>query len=314
MNHLSACGILLLGFAFLILGADLLVRGASAVARSLGIHPLVIGLTIVAYGTSMPEFMASFTAMQKGIAGIAVGNVLGSNICNIALVLGIAALLTPVRIERDVFTTQIPITLVLTVMLLGMFLTGGAMSRWEGTFFSIGIVGYTWWMLVRNRCPDQQVADSGKKTIFEKSRWVATASIVAGCAALFWGGDWVVEGSTTMARQFGISERVIGGTLVALGTSLPELITTVVGILKQEVDLGVGNAVGSCIFNLMMILGFTALVNPIAATASDYSLEFLFSVGTLLLLWLIGFPGRRLGRISGGVLVVSYIAFIVLVF
>lgn len=303
-----------MGFAFLILGADLLVRGASAIARSLGIHPLVIGLTIVAYGTSMPEFMASFTAMQKGIVGIAVGNVLGSNICNIALVLGIAALLTPVRIERDVFATQIPITLVLTLTLLGMFFTGGLMSRWEGAVFSIGIVAYTWWMFVRNHRVEQHDPDAGKKSVFERSGWVATAAIVGGCAALFWGGDWVVEGSTMMARDFGISERVIGGTLVALGTSLPELITTIIGILKQEVDLGVGNAVGSCIFNLLMILGFTAMTSPIAATAAEYALEFLFSLGTLMLLWLIGLPGRKLGRISGGVLVMSYVAFIVLVF
>ncbi|MBN1878660.1 calcium/sodium antiporter [bacterium] len=310
MAGLVQCGIVLLGFIFLILGADILVRGASGIARSFGVQPLVIGLTIVAYGTSLPEFMASFSAMCKGIPGIAVGNVLGSNICNIALVMGIAALLTPVRIEKDVFNRQIPITLLVTLILIMMFFTGYGMSRFEGAVFAIGTIIYTLWIFSRNRTPKKKEADESGTNIFERNRWVASSAIVVGSIGLFLGGDWVVDGSTALARGFHVPERVIGGTLVALGTSLPELITTVVGILRNETDLGVGNAVGSCIFNLLMILGFTALVNPISADPLEYSVEFAFSIGSLIFLGVMGSRYNVIGIKTGVFLVLLYLAFI----
>jgi cation:H+ antiporter len=307
-------GLTLLGFAVMIAGADLLVRGASGIARSLGIPPIVIGLTIVAYGTSMPEFMASFSAMRKDVTGIAVGNVLGSNVCNIALVLGCAALLTRVRMERDVFTRQLPITLIVTFVLMGMFVTGDRINRTEGAILALGIIVYTVWIFRRGRSVVEIPPGLVSNTVFQRSGWMASGAVAVGCLGLFFGSDWMVDGATGLAESFDVPSRVIGGTLVAFGTSLPELITTVWSIVKKETDLGVGNAVGSCIFNILMVLGFTAVYKPIRGSLMEYHIEFIFSIFTIVLLWPLSGRNLQLGRSQGVILVGVYLLFIYVIF
>jgi len=314
MELLSNFGLVIAGFIGLIIGADLLVRGASGIARSLGVPPLVVGLTIVAYGTSMPEFMASFMAMRQGITGIALGNVLGSNICNIALVLGIAGILTPIRMEKDVYRLQLPITLLLTGIMAGMIWIGGGINRWEGSLLFAGLIVYTWWNFKRKRDGMTLSNGSAEPSIFETHRIWAAGAITAGCVLLFIGGNWAVGGATGIAAVFHVPDRIIGGTLVALGTSLPELITTVVGIWRDETDLGVGNAIGSCIFNILMVIGGTAVYRPIAASLMEYRLEFLFCLGVLVILYPMAGRTRRITRTHGIVLTAIYLAFVILIY
>lgn len=302
------------GFVGLVIGADLLVRGASAIARSLGVPPLVVGLTIVAYGTSMPEFMASFMAMRQGITGIALGNVLGSNICNIGLVLGVAGILTPIRMEKDVYRLQLPITLILTAAMAGMIWSGNGINRFEGILLFIGLIVYTYWNFKRKRDGMTMSTRSGAPNIFETHRIWAVGAMVAGCVLLFFGGNWVVNGATSIAAIFHVPDRIIGGTLVALGTSLPELITTVVGIWREETDLGVGNAIGSCIFNILMVIGGTAVYRPIAATLLEYRLEFIFCAVVLAILYPMAWKTCLITRTHGIILTAIYIAFIVFIY
>ncbi|MBN1297356.1 calcium/sodium antiporter [bacterium] len=309
MGLYLSCGWVLLGFIGMIAGADLLVRGASGIARAIGVPPLVIGLTIVAYGTSMPEFMASVIAMRQGIDGIALGNVLGSNVCNIALVLGVAGILVPIRMETDVYRRQLPITLILTVVMAGMIATGNRIDRLEGALFVVGIVGYTYWNFTRSR-DGMSVGADRDLTWFDTHRLLALGAIAVGCVLLFIGGRLTVNGSTAIAVYFNVPDRIIGATLVALGTSLPELITTVVGILRNETDLGVGNAIGSCIFNILMVVGGAALTRPISADLMDYRLEFGFCILVLVVLYPMAGQSRHLNRTHGIVLTTLYCLFI----
>jgi len=307
-------GLILLGFVGLIGGADLLVRGASGIARSLGVPSIVVGLTIVAYGTSMPEFMASFMAMQQGSNGIALGNVLGSNICNIALVLGVAGVLTTIRMEKDVYQKQLPITIILTLIVIAMIFTGNTISRIEGLFLFVGVIIFTVWNFRRNRDGMNTTQTDGDNNIFERNYFAAVGVIIAGCILLYFGGDWVVDGATSIAHRFSVPDRIIGATLIALGTSLPELITTVIGILKGETDLGVGNAVGSCIFNILMVIGGTAVYKPIKASVQEYWLEFLFCLAVTVVLYPMASKTRKLTRTHGFILIAFYLAFIFLVY
>jgi len=313
MDLILNFGLVLLGFLGLIGGADLLVRGASGIARSLGVPAMVVGLTIVAYGTSMPEFMASFMAMRQGLPGIALGNVLGSNICNIALVLGVAGVLTTIRMEKDVYRSQLPITIILTIILALMILTGNVVNRVEGILLFLGVIVFTIWNFQRNREDMPASNNNAAPNIFEKSRLAAVGVIIAGCVLLFFGGNWVVGGATSIARHFLVPDRIIGATLIALGTSLPELITTIMGIWKGETDLGVGNAIGSCIFNILMVIGGTAIYRPISATLQEYWLEFLFCLVVTAILYPMASRSRTITRTHGIILIALYIAFIIII-
>lgn len=313
MEILQNSGLVLIGFIGLLAGADLLVRGASGIARSLGVPSMVVGLTIVAYGTSMPEFMASFMAVKEGAAGIALGNVLGSNICNIALVMGVAGMLTVVRVERDVYRRQLPITIGMTVVLALFLAVGGSINRFEGLALFAGIVVYTVWNFRRSRGTRLSAEENKSGDVFQRHAFVALTAIIAGSVFLFFGGKWVVDGATAIAHHFSVPDRIIGATLVALGTSLPELITTVVGIMKGETDLGVGNAIGSCIFNILMVIGGTAVYRPIHGSIQQYWLEFTFALLVLVVLYPMAARKRELNRKHGVVLAAMYVLFILLV-
>jgi cation:H+ antiporter len=312
MTLFSQISLTIAGFAVMIIAADILVRGASAVASYYGVPPIVIGLTIVAYGTSMPEFMASFSAMRNDIAGIAVGNVLGSNVCNIALVIGVAALIVPVRITGEVLRYQLPITFLITVICMLMFLQGDLLSRGEGIILVAGLFVYTWWLFKRIKKGTD--IETEKPGMVVRSRIVAMIAVVMGCIGLFFGGEWVIKGASGLAESFRVPARIIGSSVVALGTSLPELITTLIGIIKKQTDLGIGNAVGSCIFNILMVLGVTSVFRPVHAQVYEYRIEFIFCLLSILALYPLSMRGRNLGKIQGAALVMIYALFMFMIF
>jgi cation:H+ antiporter len=281
-----------LGFVFLIKGADLLVAGASAIGRKFRISEMVIGLTIVSFGTSLPELLVTTVASLNGQPELGLGNILGSNIANVLIILGIAALIRPLPIPRDTYFIEIPFS-VLAALLLGflananIFYSGtNTIGREEG-----GIMLYFFFLFMVYIF----VISKNKKTAEEEPVVVQpmTKSVVLiaiGITALYFGGGWVVDGATEIARLFGLSESIIGLTIVAVGTSLPELVTSAVAAYKNNTDMAVGNAIGSNIFNILWIIGFTSVLTPIPF--SDHSnqdiLMVLISTSALIMAVLIG--------------------------
>jgi cation:H+ antiporter len=281
-----------LGFVFLIKGADLLVAGASAIGRKFRISEMVIGLTIVSFGTSLPELLVTTVASLNGQPELGLGNILGSNIANVLIILGIAALIRPLPILRDTYFIEIPFS-VLAALLLGflananIFYSGAnTIGRQEGgimLYFFFLFMVYIF-VVARNKKSEQD------EPVIVQPMIKSVILIAIGITALYFGGGWVVDGATEIARLFGISESVIGLTIVAVGTSLPELVTSAVAAYKNNTDMAVGNAIGSNIFNILWIIGFTSVLTPIPF--SDHSnqdiLMVLISTSALIMAVLIG--------------------------
>jgi cation:H+ antiporter len=305
------------GLGLLVKGADWLVSGASGVASRFGISPLVIGLTVVAFGTSAPELSVNLLAAFDGNDAIAVGNIVGSNIANVLLILGIAAILAPMRVQRTTVWKEIPMSLLAAAVLFAfgadVFLDGAptnVLSRAEALsligFFVIFL--YYTFGIARTG----QDADSAESPAFSpRAPWRLALLIVAGLALLIVGGGLVVDGATAIAAALGIPERIIALTLVAVGTSLPELATSVVAALRGEADIAVGNVVGSNIFNIFWILGVTGLIRPLSFPAGS-SFDLAVLVATSLILFLALFVGRRhsLCRGEGVTFLLLYAAYV----
>jgi len=260
---------ILVGLALLSIGAEALVRGSAALALRLGITPLVVGLTVVAFGTSSPELVVSVKASLDDNGAIALGNVVGSNICNIALILGVAALIKPVRIEAQVIRREIPILIFASILLWAM-LAGGELQRWMGLLLTVGLVAYIAFSYGGARAEkNEAVRDEFAEALpapEARRAWVDVLFVLVGLAMLLFGANLFVDGAVAVAERFGVSQAVIGLTIVAVGTSLPELATSIVAAFKGEGDIAVGNAVGSSIFNILCILGVAALIRPMATT------------------------------------------------
>lgn len=290
---------LAIGFLLLVKGADWFVEGTSGMARKMGIPQLVVGLTIVAMGTSAPEAAVSITAALRGNAEIAVGNVVGSNISNIFIILGITALLVPVAIQQSTLRIEIPYLIIITIALIVMGSTGGQISRTEGVFlwllFLIYLV-YLFYMAKRGK----QESDDG-----EKSLWKLCLFAVIGGGIIIWGSDITVDSATAIAQTVGLSERFIGLTIVALGTSLPELVTSVTAAMKGNADIAIGNIVGSNIFNILFILGTAALITPIPYEKSFF-IDGWVAVAAGLILWLAVYRSRKLRRNWGIIMLLCY--------
>lgn len=256
------CVVLLFGFALLLKGADAFVDGSSGIARLLRVPGVVIGLTIVAIGTSLPEASVSITAGLVGANGLSLGNVIGSNIFNLMVVACLCALIMTFSLEKQLLTRDFPVC-VGTSALLVVFLLDGVLARWEGLVLLAGIIAYIAWTVaatLKNRAgtePCTEAISTVRCVVF----------IVLGAAAIIWGGDLVVESASAIARTLGLTETLIGLTIVAVGTSLPELATSIVAAKKGESGLALGNAIGSCIFNILFILGASSALNPIEAPA-----------------------------------------------
>jgi len=289
----------ILGFIFLIKGADIMIEGSSAIAKKFGISNIVIGLTIVAFGTSAPELIVSTVAAVKGSTGIALGNIIGSNISNTLLILGIAAIISPLLVKRNTVSKEIPLSLlaILAVALLvnDSLIDGGIeslLTRIDGLililFFSIFIY-YTFGISrVKTGLIEEMHAGGVKEHGISSSVYM----IILGMIGLFFGGKWIVEGAVEFATIFGLSEQLIGLTIVAIGTSLPELAASAIAAKKGNTDIAVGNVVGSNIFNLLWVLGLSSIINPISYNPSlNLDIVFLFLI-TIMLLFFV-FLGKK---------------------
>jgi cation:H+ antiporter len=277
---IGVIGLLLAGLVLLVIGAEALVRGASQLASALGIEPLIIGLTVVAFGTSSPEMAVSLMSSLNGQADIALGNVVGSNIFNVLFILGISAMFAPLLVAQQLVRLDVPIMIGVSVLVL-VFGLDGKIQRSDGIVLFLGILVYTVFLIYQSRKeqnPDVQ-AEYAKEYSRDRRmpvlQWVINLGlIVGGLVLLVLGSRWLVESSISIARAIGVSELVIGLTIVAAGTSLPELATSVVASLRGERDIAVGNVVGSNIFNMLAVLGLSAAVSPNGVAISEAALRF----------------------------------------
>jgi cation:H+ antiporter len=313
MSDIHIALYIIAGIVGLYVGAEVLVRGSSSLAIGFGISPLVVGLTIVAFATSSPELVVSIKAAIEGNPGIVVGNVVGSNICNIALILGVAALISPMQVRTQVIKREIPLMIIITVIFL-LVLIDGSISRWEGAMFVIGIIAYILlsYLYVKKDKDDVEIVKEFEEGIRIKPYkiWQSVLLIVVGLGLLIIGSNLFVDGAIEAAVKFGVSQAVIGLTIVALGTSLPELVTSIVASFKNENDIAIGNAVGSNIFNILSILGISSLINPISnsgITIIDLSIMMFFTV-IILPLCKSGFKIRRW---EGAILFGGYIVYMI---
>jgi cation:H+ antiporter len=313
MSDIHIALYIIAGIVGLYVGAEVLVRGSSSLAIGFGISPLVVGLTIVAFATSSPELVVSIKAAIEGNPGIVVGNVVGSNICNIALILGVAALISPMQVKTQVIKREIPLMIIITVVFL-LVLIDGSISRWEGAMFVIGIIAYIFlsYLYVRKDKDDVEIVKEFEEGIRTKHYkiWKSVLLIVVGLGLLIIGSNLFVDGAIEAAVKFGVSQAVIGLTIVALGTSLPELVTSIVASFKNENDIAIGNAVGSNVFNILSILGISSLINPISnsgITIIDLSIMMFF---TILILPLCK-SGFKIRRWEGALLFSGYIAYMI---
>lgn len=296
----------LLGFGLLFWGAEWLVKGGAGLALRLGLSTLVVGLTVVAYGTSSPELLVSLKAAWIGQPGIAVGNVVGSNIFNIAVILGLAAVIRPVRAESEAIRRDGPV--MVGVSLAGLaVLWDGNVSRWEGMLLVVASLFYTVW-IVRQARRERREAGEGENPI-PVGRAVLYLAI--GLGLLAGGSKLLVDHSIVIARGWGVSEAVIGLTIIAAGTSMPELATSVIGALRGQSDIALGNVIGSNIFNILFVLGLASVIHPITG-AGVRVVDQAFLLGTAVLLWPMMRSGRVVGRREGWILLAAYAAYLAL--
>ena len=307
---------LLAGLALLTAGAELLVRGASALALAARISPLVIGLTVVAYGTSMPELVVSLQSTLRGQPDIAVGNVVGSNIFNVLFILGVSALIIPLRVSQQLVRFDVPLMIALSI-LAALLALDGAIGRWDGLLLVAGLVAYTVWAVVNSRKEQAEVREEYAAQ-FGASKPSSTGTIalqivlvIVGLVLLVLGAQWLTDAAIDIARLFGISELVIGLTIVAAGTSLPEVATSIVAALRGERDIAVGNVVGSNLFNIMGVLGLSGLVSAegvaVAETALHFDIPVMIAVAVTCLP--VFFTGHVIARWEGGLFLAYYCAY-----
>ena len=304
--------LLVAGFALLIWGADFFVDGASRVAERMKIPQIVIGLTIVAFGTSAPEAAVSISAGLKGSADLAVSNVVGSNILNIFIILGLAAIITPLAVQKNTRAIEMPYVIITTVlmMLLGVF--DGTIGLVDGIILWAGMILFLVY-LIRTALKGKNEAVAEENESSKKKApiiWLILKILIGG-AAIVLGSDFAVDGATAIATSMGWSERLIGLTIVALGTSLPELVTSVIAAIKKKADIAIGNIVGSNIFNVLFVLGTTALITPVQYQKAFVVDNIVAAVAALLLFLFVLNKDCKLKRWGGAVLLGAYVVYFV---
>ena len=312
---LLTISLIIVGFILLIFGADLLVRGSSNIAKRFHIPEMLIGLTIVALGTSMPELMITITSAQKGATDLILGNAIGSNLCNLLFILGATAMLRPIELDKDVKTIHLPVayisTIAILVMGLGLFGSDpGIINKQDGIILIILYFIYFLYPIIIEAKDIWKTRRENKRS-GEKPKFNILLSIlyiVIGAMLLKFGGDLVVDEASELATIFGISERVIGLTIVAIGTALPEMITSVIAVIKKEGGLAVGNLIGSCILNSFLIIGTGALITPLAFS-KEFDENLLLLAATILFIWVSCFVGKKntITRYKAGVLLITFV-------
>ena len=296
----------ILGLGLLYYGADYLVKGGASIALKLKVSPLVIGLTLVAYGTSAPELVVSVDAALKGLGDVSIGNVVGSNICNIALILGLCATITPLRVNPELLKKDIWIMIGSCAILLGFFALNGGVNRWEAALLLTGSITYTLWSFHSSRKEGKTTQEEMPESRY--NIWLSVLMVMGGLVALVGGAKLFVNAAIVIAHSCGVSEAVIGLTVVAVGTSLPELATSVVAAVKKEQDIAIGNVVGSNIFNILAILGVAPLISPIQTQGISY-VDMCLMLGVSMLLYPMMKSGLKISRREGGILLTIYILY-----
>jgi len=302
---------LAIGIVLLYYGAEFLIKGAVSCATLMGVTPLAIGLTVVAFGTSAPEMTVSISAVLAGSGDISAGNVIGSNIFNIAFILGLTALICPIKITWQIIRFDVPVMIAVSILGIVLILDGN-LSRLDGAILFISIIAYTYWTFKASRNAKPDIQEEAKEQILPQktySMFLSTFFVLFGLLMLVAGSKLFVNGATAIARIWNISEAVIGLTIVSAGTSLPELATSVVAAIRKQSDIAVGNVVGSNIFNILAILGTTALIHPYSMPGikhSDLFVMLLVAVVSMPLMW----TKFKLNRVEGALLLVIYAGYL----
>lgn len=305
-------GLLVLGLAILIVGGELLVRGAVGFAKSFSISPLVIGMTVVSFGTSAPELLVSVQSAVNGNPGIAIGNVVGSNIANIALVLGLTVIIFPIIPGRPTKRIDWPMMMLATILFF-VFSFDGIIEFWEGLVLFLILLIFTTLLIRKSikETAEDPIVDSEEE---EKkvSFWLSWVYLLAGLGGLYFGSEWLVGGAVGIARSMEMEEHIIGLTIVAFGTSAPELVASTVAAYRKQTDISLGNLVGSNIFNIMAVIGITGMVAPVKVEEEVLHYDFWWMGGVAIGLGAMLYIGAKIGRGKGIVLFGTYILYIIL--
>lgn len=305
--------LLIIGFVFLVKGADAFVEGSSSIAKHFRVPSLIIGMTIVAMGTSLPETAVSVTASVAGSNALAVSNAIGSNIFNLMVVIGICAAMTPVAVQMNTLKIDFPFSVICALLLLVLGWNRMTLTRVNGLILIVLFVFFILYMIQSarhsmNGTESEFATEAAELKVMSVPK--SLLFIVLGIAAITLGSDWVVDGATTIATAFGISENLIGLTIVAFGTSLPELMTSIVAARKNEVDMALGNAIGSNIFNILMVLGIASSLSPIAFIQDNIIDIFILMIFSLLV-WIMAWTKRELSKKEGLLMILLYAGYVV---
>ncbi|MDG1349694.1 MAG: calcium/sodium antiporter [Crocinitomicaceae bacterium] len=296
--------LLLLGILLLLVGGDFLVKSAASLATKLKVSPFLIGVTVVSFGTSAPELLVSLKAATQGSTGIAIGNIIGSNVANLALVLGLTALIRPIEIDPKKLRLSWFVMLIASLMFYG-FSQDQLLDQIDGWFF---ISGLLFFLTLSIRYRDSSFTEEEIENKLKPK--LIPLYLILGAAGLYYGSELLVNNAVTIAKSFGISEFIIGISVVALGTSLPELVTSIIAILKGQSSISIGNLIGSNVFNIFAVLGITSIVNPLQADAFLISIDLPVMLGVTLLTGLFLLVSKRLGRLEGAILLGIYLVYI----
>lgn len=301
--------LLIVGFVLLIKGADFFVEGSAAVAKKLKVPTMIIGLTIVAMGTSAPECAVSIAASIKGSNAMAISNVIGSNIFNLMVVCGVCALFAPLAVQAKTLKQEFPFSILAAVVMLIAGFIGMTLGRIDGVIMVVFFIFFLVWMVKAALAARENTQDM-EEDVKDMGTIQCILFIIGGLAAVVLGGDMVVDSSTEIARTFGLSENLIGLTIVACGTSLPELVTSIVAAKKGQVDMALGNVIGSNIFNIFLVAGVAAVVSPMAFLTENI-IDLIILIAVSILVWGFAVTKKKIGRAEGAFMIIIYIAYIV---
>ena len=305
--------LLIFGLLLLVVAGEFLVKGAVGISILLKLSPLVIGMTVVSFGTSMPELLVSVNGALNGNSGIAIGNVIGSNIVNVAFILGLSVIILPILPDKQTLKIDYPVMVAASFIFI-IFALDNFIARWEGIVLFAILIIFVYRMVSKSRKDEKAKADANKDNGQEEFKsmpvWKALIFVSLGLVGLFFGAEWFVDGAIQIAASFGLSDAVIGVTVVAVGTSMPELIASVIAAVRKQADISIGNIIGSNIFNIFGVLGLTAIIHPIGVGKESVEFDGIWMIAVALLLLPMMYFGKALGRISGTILVISYITYI----
>ena len=316
---LLSIGLIILGFVLLIKGADFLVEGSSNIAKKFHIPEIIIGLTIVSIGTSMPELFVSTTSSINGYADMSIGNIIGSNLCNLLLILGLSALIRPIKFQRETRLIEMPMCLIVTIIFMIFCNTSGSIQKSEAVVLIILFILFIIYTIVMAKKGEQFDKEDDVAETKTENKKIPIAKniifIILGIIGLKIGGDLTVDNALIIARQFNVSEKIIGLTILAIGTSLPELVTSVTAAIKGNSDIAIGNIIGSNIFNILFIIGVSAVISPLAYNFT-YNIQMVILIIAMLVLSLFPIipPKNEMRRMNGAIYLILYAIYMAILF